>query len=271
MFTLKELQDKVEKGISEYIGFDVNKIFEQSDYITIYGGAVRDSLAGVEIHDIDILCMPNSAHKLKTYLNSVGYESLDLYDPDTLNMYHGISLISEPWTLMNDKKKIIQIIRPRWNGQLYRKGKISEYHAAEVTNYQLAYYNLIKNVDISCCGVFLENHDREIRLREACKNSIINCLSQTYTVNKWAKLYSSNRTENRKHKLSTRGWIELDQAISISSPYTPAHKIFLKKERLFKIMNLEFNPEYNYKIWTEEEYLNRIKPFEPIDIWDLLK
>ena len=36
-------------------------------------------------------------------------------------------------------------------------------------------------------------------------------------------------------------------------------------------MNLEFNPEYNYKIWTEEEYLNRIKPFEPIDIWDLLK
>jgi hypothetical protein len=35
-------------------------------------------------------------------------------------------------------------------------------------------------------------------------------------------------------------------------------------------MNLEFNPEYDFKIWTEEEYLNR-PVISEIDIWDMLK
>jgi len=47
MITLKDLTEKVKKGISDYIGFNVQEIFDQSDYITIYGGAVRDSIAGM--------------------------------------------------------------------------------------------------------------------------------------------------------------------------------------------------------------------------------
>jgi hypothetical protein len=244
MITLKDIQRRVEKEISKYLEFDIKEIFEQSDYITIYGGAVRDSIAGMDIHDIDILCMPDSASKLRNFIRTRGYEPLDLYDIDTLSMYHGISLISEPWTFMNKNKKIIQIIRPRWIGQ-----------RSIEKNYQEAYYDLIKNVDISCCGVFIENQSRDITLKEACKDAIINCLSRTYEVNTWSKLYNTNRVIMREHKLSIRGWLCLNEIIS-------DNKKLLKKQRLIKILKLEFKPEYDYRIWTDEEYTYRPKKIE---------
>lgn len=253
MFTLKDLQEKIEKRISDYIEFDVRELFAQSDYITIFGGAVRDSLAELEIHDIDILCMPNSANKLRRFLkDKYNYVSLDLYDQDALHMYHGISLIAEPWTLMNDNKKIIQIIRPRWQGQYYPKGVKHN----DGMDYQFAYQEIIKNVDISCCGVFLDNEYRKgPKLKEACKNAIIHCLSKTYEVNNWSKLYNSNRTQFREHKLSSRGWTNLHDRLFW---YEDNNKL-LKKERLTKITSLEFQPEYDYKVWTEAEYFNRPK------------
>lgn len=38
-FTLKELTEKIIKGISDYLEFDVKEILAVSDYITIFGGA----------------------------------------------------------------------------------------------------------------------------------------------------------------------------------------------------------------------------------------
>lgn len=252
MFTLKDLQDKVEKRISDYIEFDVKELFAVSDYITIYGGAVRDSLAGLEIHDIDILCMPESAYKLRKFLkDKYNYETLELYDQDTLNMYHGISMISEPWTLMNDNKKIIQIIRPTWKGEINPNT-----HRMNQDGYQQAYRDLIKNVDLSCCGVFLEHQGRGLMLMEACKDAIIHCLSKTFTINEWSKLYNTSRTLYRQHKLSSRGWDNLNGV-----EYTMFEKNKkLKKERFAKISALEFKPEYDYKVWTEEEYSTRPNP-----------
>ena len=250
MITLKDLRDKIEKRISDYIEFDVKELFAVSDYITIYGGAVRDSLAGLEIHDIDILCMPDSAYKLRKFLkDKYNYETLELYDQDTLNMYHGISMISEPWTLMNDNKKIIQIIRPMWKGEIN-----PDTHRMNQYGYQQAYRDLIKNVDLSCCGVFLENHGKELMLMEACKDGIIHCLSKTFVINEWSKLYNSNRTLYREHKLSSRGWNNLNELGYYS---TSDEKNKLKKQRVAKICTLEFTPEYDYKVWTEEEYLTR--------------
>lgn len=250
MFTLKNLKEKVEKRISDYIEFDVKELFEVSDYITIYGGAVRDSLAGLEIHDIDILCMPDSASKLRKFLKKYDYESLELYDQDALNMYHGISLIAEPWTLMNKNKKIIQIIRPRW----FTKSPPSSIQK----EYKEAYHNLIKNVDISCCGVFLEHQGKGLILMEACKNAIIHCLSKTFVVNEWSALYNQNRTIFRENKLSSRGWHNLDN--TLYTKYDDLNR--LKKQRVAKICSLEFSPEYDYKVWTEDEYLNRPKDKE---------
>lgn len=256
MFTLKKLQDKVEKGISDYIGFDVKEIFEQSDYITIYGGAIRDSLADMEIHDIDILCISKSAQKLRDFIVSKNYQPIDLYDVDSLNMYKGISIIEEPWTFMNDNKKIIQIIRPRY--EAYN----NENNINHVKNYQLAYYNLIKNVDLSCCGVFLENFDGILKLREGCKSAIIHCLTKTFEVQNWSKLYDRNRTMTREWKLKDRGWENLTSSIHA---YTDKNYV-LKRERHLKLVELEFKPEYDFKIWNEEEYLERSREKESSSI-----
>lgn len=257
-FTLRELQNKVEKNISKYIEFDVNELFEVSDYITIYGGAVRDSIADMDIHDVDILCMPQSAGKLLNFLQTkYNYEMLDLVKQDTLNMYKGISVIAEPWTLMNDHKKIIQIIRPRYDGA----PRITR--DEHLTRYQIAYYNLIKNVDISCCGVFLENLDKTVKLREACKNGIINCLTKTFEINEWSILYNSNRTLFREHKLTSRGWKNINKFYD--APWNNGEQESLKIKRKMKVLSLEFKPEYDFKIWSELEYMNHVKEKEKVD------
>ena len=254
MFTLKDLQYKVEKGISDYIGFNVKEIFDVSDYITIYGGAVRDSIAGLEIHDIDILCMSASAKKLREFINKKNYQPLDLYDVDSLNMYKGISMIEEPWTFMNENKKIIQIIRPRYDS--YSK-EAYDY----MSKYQSAYYNLIKNVDLSCCGVFLDNCNG-VKLMEGCKNAIIHCLSKTFETQEWSKLYNKDRTIFREFKLENRGWENLSKTTFDMFVKKNFH---LQRERKLKLIGLEFKPEYDFKIWSNEEYLQRPKEIKKVE------
>lgn len=241
-FTLKELTEKVTKRISEYLGFDIIELFATSDYITIYGGAVRDSLADKEINDIDILCMIDSGIATVNFIKNKGFDKLDLYDIDAIRMYSQLTMISEPWTYINDKK-IVQIIRPR-----YRFG---------VSDYVENYTNILKNVDFSCCGVFLELKDGEIRLKESCRNAIVHCLTKTYEKNTWAKLYESNRATIREDKLKRNGWKNIDVR---SDPFIYIDEVpGIKLERLLKITSLEFRPEYSYKIWTSDEYKERKK------------
>lgn len=254
---LTEITNKITKRISEYIEFDINEIFEQADFITIYGGAVRDSIAGLDIHDVDILCMPKSAEYLRQFLiNCKNYKILDFYDIDTLNMYKGISIIQDPWTLINEHNKIIQIIRPKFGDAR----KLDPYEL-----YTNAYYQLIKNVDLSCCGVYIENYyGNGILLKESCKNAIVQCLSKTFDINKWATLYNSDRTSFREHKLTKRGWVNLEpDHYTLKNNLTDSKEI--KVNRLMKIASLELDAGYEYKIWTDDEYKKRSKSNYKID------
>lgn len=242
MITLKELQNKVEKNISNYIEFDVNEIFKVSEYITIYGGAVRDGLADMEIHDVDILCMPYSAVILRDFIKKYNYEPIDLCKSGSFEIYKNISIISEPWTFINNNKKIIQIIRPKYPYN-------PKIHTPTYNDYfRNAYYDLIKNVDISCCGVFLEGTDKVI-LKEACKEGIVHCLTKTFEINNWANLYNSIRTTNREYKLKERGWRNINDDEHFPFSITKNDKNKNKIDRLIKLKKLEINFEYDYKIW----------------------
>lgn len=265
MITLKNLTEKIENRISEYIEFDVKDIFKNGDQIAIYGGAVRDSLADLEIHDVDIICMPYSAVTLSKFLKSKKYQPLDLVDVDSFEMYKGISLINEPWTYMNNNKKIIQIIRP--------VGSISK-------GIPITCYNLLKEVDISSCGVFLEaknaslfnvnkryNKERnffindleedrtredipELILKESCRDAIVHCLSKVYEVNECSRMYSVNRLARREHKLQSRGWTNYNH----NDLWSVLSDTTVTQHRKIKMYNLNFKPEYDYKIWTTYEY-----------------
>lgn len=246
MYTLSDLTYKVINSISEYIEFDVNEIFNCSDFITIYGGAVRDSLAELEIHDIDILCMCNSAKKLYEFLLTKGYSKLNLYDWDALNMYKDITIIGEPWTLQNKNGKIIQIIRPN-----IEYSKSNDYIESR---YIKAYKNILKTVDISCCGVFLEKEkNNELKIGESCQNAIVQCLTKSFIVNNEALQYNKKRIFARLDKLIKRGWMNLTDE-NVPPWEENEYKIKkLRKERHMKLCMLEFKPEYDYVIWNKPD------------------
>jgi hypothetical protein len=203
-------------------------IFDIGEYIAIYGGAVRDSLSEMEIHDIDILCLSKSASKIKDLIISLGYKELDLYDKDAISMYKDIHVINEPWTFMNNNFKVIQIIRPSFGTPEH-------------------FYKILKNVDISCCGVFLDKMRNSISLKESCQDAIYQCLTKKFLINIWAELYKPNRSIYREEKLRNRGWsLENDDTDN-------------QKNRFYKLINLESNTNYDYKIWSDFEYRSRKK------------
>lgn len=222
-----ELTQICTDNISKYLEFNISKIFDRGDYIAIFGGAVRDSLAQKEIHDVDIMCLPESARKLANYLtNELDFLKVDLYDQHQLAMYREIRFINEPWTFIKDKK-IIQIIRPA-GGAIYN---------GEPTMGSLidSYYAVLSDVDISCCGVFLERErDGIIRLKESHPHAITHCRSHTYEVLKNNRMFGEMRTDIRQFKLSDRGWKNLSNNKDI------------KVERRVKLYGLQ-KPMYPYK------------------------
>lgn len=224
--------------ITEYLSFPVSEIFEAGDYLTIFGGAVRDSLANKDIHDIDIMCLPKSAYLLSEKLQKMGFIKIDLYDRVELELYKQVHLISEPWTFIKDNTKIIQIIRPATNGHGGSSGP-------SLGNYVDSFYSLLSDVDISACGVFLEkDKDGIIRLKEAHPHAISHCRSRIFEPLKNNRMYGEERTMLRMFKLEQRGWINLSL------------KTDLKHERKIKLNGLDDlqKPEYEYKFYNNTKY-----------------
>ena len=56
MKILYNLNKIIKERIDEYLEFDSSEIFLNTDYCEVFGGAVRDSIAKKDIHDIDFLC-----------------------------------------------------------------------------------------------------------------------------------------------------------------------------------------------------------------------
>jgi len=80
---LNDLKIKISERISDYLEFNTEEIFDQGDYIAIFGGAVRDSIADMDINDVDIICMSKSAKNLAKYIiEKHDYKQYDLYNKD---------------------------------------------------------------------------------------------------------------------------------------------------------------------------------------------
>ena len=259
--SLKALSKNAVDRISDYLGFSTKELFDQGDFIAIFGGATRDSIADQEIHDIDILALSKSAHRLRDFILEKGYKPLDLYDKDQWEMYRTISIISEPWTFIKDYK-IIQIIRPR-----YMVNKNSPIGTTGTD----AFYDVIMNVDLSCCGTFLEKNNHpikwppmqiregedlmvgEIVLREACPDAILHCMSKKFET-KYSKMYNKDRTLHREYKMIDRGWKKIND-----SDIPKTNNENLKNERNLKLRKMFFKPEYEFQIWKYREHLSDLR------------
>lgn len=79
------LHEQIKKRIDDYIEFDCNEIFKCGNLIRIFGGAVRDSICGDQINDVDILCGADSMSRIESLLSEKGYYKIDALTPVDLS------------------------------------------------------------------------------------------------------------------------------------------------------------------------------------------
>jgi len=210
---MEDLLIKVKNRIDEYLEFDSSILFEKCDYLEIFGGAVRDSIADMEIHDIDILALPESSKRCCKILELKGYEFLpEINGKDIQSMYSEIHYIFEPWNFMNKNFKRVQIIRPTHDKEDTIKNSViySDYDGKPIPNFKFVnssgFFETMKQVDLSCCGVSYNGKE----IKENFQDAILHCRYKYYVENKNAKMYNPNRCCSRKSKLSDRGWVDVD-------------------------------------------------------------
>lgn len=211
---LKRIKDKLD----EYLEFDSNILFtEDTDYLRIFGGAVRDSIANLEIHDIDIMVLSKSMNNVIPIIEKEGYKSIDLIKKDIHNMYNDVHCIFEPFTYINKNNKIIQLIRPSKLDNIDMTNK--NYSSFEY--YKEVFNKIISEVDLSCCGVSYDG----VNLYEHLEDAILHCRKKVFVQLPYNEMNSdykkilekikrnTDRIERRIQKLENRGWKELKNAI----------------------------------------------------------
>ena len=193
-------EDKIRKSLSDYLEFDSDELFKSKfNLVRVFGGAIRDILAGQKINDIDILCGSKDIKYIESVLEQNGYQYMEMLNGKDLQaIYSEIHIINEPHTWIKGKK-IVQLIRP----VVFDNNEVE---------YEEGFRDLISNVDFSCCGV---SYDGET-LYEDYPNAIVHCQNKVYSVNKSAKMYSGRRINHRIHKLKDRGWKEIESKTDVN-------------------------------------------------------
>ena len=238
----------IKEKLDQYLEFDSNLIFNPgpsgltvSRLTRIFGGAIRDIISEQPIHDIDILCGSRSYYVLKNILESKGYTYMDdLIHKDLGSLYRHINVINEPHTWIKGSK-IVQVIRP----VIRNFPKRGTHPTQNEKIYKDGFTNLIRNVDISCCGVSWDG----TTLFENYPSAILNCLTKTFKINKSALMYSPERISQRKYKLESRGWVELND-VSIERDL----KISVLLDE--KISKYQCVKEYKSDDKTEKDYIS---------------
>ena len=199
----------IKEKLDEYLEFDSNLLFNRTpiqckyEYggkvkrlVRIFGGAIRDIIAGQTINDIDIIVGAQSSKLVELTLKEQGYTYIESLTPkDLSSVYTDIKVINEPRTWMKGIK-IVQLIRP----------VIRVTRDSDLRYYERGFVDLIQNVDISCCGVSWDGEN----LYENYPNAIAHCQNLSFYVNKRAKMYSSNRSAMRSYKFIERGWKKIE-------------------------------------------------------------
>lgn len=177
----------VKRGLSNYLGFDVDELLVGNDAV-VYGGAPRDCLAELPINDVDIMALPRSARLVSERLIEKGFEAIPFAKISIANLYLGIRVINEPWTLTKGNC-IVQIIRPVIGMNDDPRHKLK---------------SCLENVDLSCCGVaYIPN-----ALYETYNGAISHCKRKVFLQLKDNAFYRADRIAHRMVKLLDRGWTE---------------------------------------------------------------
>lgn len=188
---------KIKKHLDNYLEFDSNKIFSKTDYLVVFGGAIRDIVAGDEdkIKDIDIMCLPRSKQIVKDILLSEGYKQYNLHSPDLFLLYSNIRCIFEPKTFIKGNK-IVQLISPTVKDV-----------SVTFNSLKNAFFRILSNVDLSSSGLVYDGED----LYESVINATYHCQNKKFITLMDADMYNKDRVIVRRLNLCEKGWNEIRQ------------------------------------------------------------
>jgi hypothetical protein len=184
-----DLYNKIRRSLNRYlIFFDCISLIKDVDAF-FFGGAVRDSIADLEIHDADILCLPHAFASISRKLESYSFKRLDKFNLDVGTLYKE-TIISQPVTYYRDNV-FVQLIRPKLvPGASLKKENL---------------INIAGQVDLSCCGVCFG----EGTFFETCEHAVEHCLKKQFKRIQHNDLYNEKRIQHRVAKLIDRGWQEI--------------------------------------------------------------
>lgn len=200
----------IKKELDNYLGFDFNDIVAVTDFATVFGGALRDIIAGdaENINDIDIVALPKSASNIVGVLASNGYINMgDLVKQDIAITYGELGFFREVMTFVSavDFGKRVQIIVPRSTLRSREEGRDvgDNIYKGFIENYNY----ILHNVDLSCCALAFRHE-----LISIYEHAILHSRAKVYRQMEGSAMANS-RLPNRCAKLNIRGWIDVDNPI----------------------------------------------------------
>lgn len=226
----------IKDKLTEYLEFDSELLFNNTDYLVIFGGAIRDIIADKSIKnitDIDILCLSMSRDKAIRIVEENGYKYVDLQRPELYEMYRHIHHIFEPKTFIKGHK-IIQFITPAII-EMPRP-----YHETKLGNAQKNSFSyLLSNVDLITSGVFYDGYN----VYESIKGSISFIENKyTYTLPNNA-MYDEKRINHRLFKLEIKGYKDINKfewrVRSITGDNIPISRIVKMHQLKYKYPQIE--------------------------------
>lgn len=230
----------IKEKLDKYLEFDSDELFDKKwvDFASIFGGAIRDIIAGDsdKINDIDIIGLPISLNNISKTLEYHNYKKMNLIKPDLHIIYKDIKFIFEPMTYLNSNQKIVQLIKPQ---NINNKNR----SPSEFQLIRQNYYSLLTNVDLTSSGLFYDGEE----LYESMNFSYTHCKMKIYEKIPHAMMYNSTRTHQRSEKLKwDKNWKEYDNN--------------LKLNRSIKINNLK-----RKNIKSIDDYIEKMKSFKVMD------
>ncbi len=168
----------------------------------IFGGAIRDSIARLPIHDIDVISFGTSASKLVDQLVNLKFTQEKTSSMDL--QYKDIKIIHAPVTLVYNTIKI-QIIRPHFDCIKFT----DDYNERKKLIKRLL-LDFVGKVDLSPCALAYGITDGEDTVYELYDGALMDAFHRRYRVFFENDLYHRNRIVDRILKLQSRGWTYLN-------------------------------------------------------------
>lgn len=190
--------EEINTKLNEYLGFNYMDLFTSSDYndfIYIYGGCIRDIISKNKINDVDILCSTKAMENhIVPLLKKNGYTLCNRFSIDLVSSYSNIRAIFEPTSYIKGDS-VVQLIRPSSYNSEINNPNTPDFIKNNILN-------LLGNVDISCCGLYI---NREV-LYESVDGAYLDCVVKQYNINTKATFYNARRIFDRENKMRNKGF-----------------------------------------------------------------